>query len=388
VGDLQDGTFFRRVRIQMDGRLWEIGEFNFVPALEQVSKSIPTLDEAWVGVTKIPILGTIRVGNQKIPQGLEGDMISTSRDMTFLEQAVFTDAFFDNFGAGILTANSALDDRVTWQGMLWRPKSVTRDNTGAAFGDGAYAYTGRLTFLPVYENEGRFLIHVGGSATWRNAENPDPGVVGPSVVRFRARPQMRDAIGDYGNGVNPGNSSRWVDTGSIIADSASIFATEFLAIAGPLSFQAEAVWTYANNAVVNNVNQGNLGFSGYYVQVSYFLTGEHREYDRRFGRLGAHYIPNVFNPFWFLKDENGRWSWNTGAWELAARWSHLSLDDGLVQGGQLDGLELGLNWYLNNNMKVQFEYLHNNRYHKSATTPNGGISGNLDGFGIRTQLSF
>jgi phosphate-selective porin len=50
----------------------------------------------------------------------------------------------------------------------------------------------------------------------------------------------------------------------------------------------------------------------------------------------------------------------------------------------LDGLELGVNWYLNTNIKFQFEYLHNNRF---DTTP-GQLSGNLDGFGIRTQLFF
>src|SRR5262249_49921417 len=55
---------------------------------------------------------------------------------------------------------------------------------------------------------------------------------------------------------------------------------------------------------------------------------------------------------------------------------------GAIQGGKLDGLELTLNWYLNTNLKIQFEYLHNNRYDLRA----GQVPGNLDAFGIRTQL--
>src|SRR5258708_35538549 len=82
IGDLQDGTFFRRVRIQMDGQAWEIVEFNLEYALEQVSQGIPNLDEFWVGVQKIPVIGSIRVGHIKVPQGFEGDMVSSSKAMT------------------------------------------------------------------------------------------------------------------------------------------------------------------------------------------------------------------------------------------------------------------------------------------------------------------
>src|SRR5205823_2086747 len=109
-------------------------------------------------------------------------------------------------------------------------------NAGADFGDGEYAATGRLTGLPIDECEGRHLLHLGVSGTWRKAERPDPGGADPQIVRFRARPSLRDAIGDFGTtsvgGIPnelsptavplPGNTSRLVDTGNVQADATTV----------------------------------------------------------------------------------------------------------------------------------------------------------------------
>ena len=77
-----------------------------------------------------------------------------------------------------------------------------------------------------------------------------------------------------------------------------------------------------------------------------------------------------------------------GAWEVAARYSHVDLNDGAgltrVQGGKMDGLSFGLNWYLNTNLKVQFEYVYNHRYE----LPPGVISGFTSGFGTRIQFMY
>ena len=63
------------------------------------------------------------------------------------------------------------------------------------------------------------------------------------------------------------------------------------------------------------------------------------------------------------------------------------MNDGPVQGGIFSGVTLGLNWYLNSNLKVQFEYVHDSRWNKLAGA-NGNISGNVDGFGTRMQFQF
>jgi hypothetical protein len=49
-----------------------------------------------------------------------------------------------------------------------------------------------------------------------------------------------------------------------------------------------------------------------------------------------------------------------GAWELAARWSYIDTNGtaGTGPGGQLNDLTFGLNWYMNNFTKFQFNYIH------------------------------
>jgi phosphate-selective porin len=119
-GDLQDGTFFRRARIQTDGTFWEVFEWSTEFQFEQVREGIPQFDELFAGITKVPVLGTIRVGHQRVPQGLEGDQVSSSRAMTFLEKAPYTDAFYQNFAPGIWTGSSVLGEHLTWAAMVYR----------------------------------------------------------------------------------------------------------------------------------------------------------------------------------------------------------------------------------------------------------------------------
>jgi phosphate-selective porin OprO and OprP len=399
VGDLQDGTFFRRIRPVWDGNAYNTFEWNVILALEQLQAissanqaGLINLDEVWAGVYDIPILGRVRAGHMKVPQGLEGNQFSSSRAMTFQENAAYTDAFYNIFGSGICILNSALDNRVTWQGMLYRDDNP-RANTGADFGDGAYAGTARTTALLLDEDEDRHLFHVGLSGTWRKAEKADAtlGLSGPDIVRLRARPELRDAMGGFGDGSSlPGNSGRMVDTGNIAAPSTGVVGSELLYILGPFSAQAEWAVAYLNNAVTGtgrNLVDRTRSFNGGYVMLSYFLTGETRYYDKTYGRLGTFYINRPFTNFWAHRSEDGGLTWGSGAWEIAARYSYLNLNDGPIQGGVMGGTTIGLNWYLSSNLKVQFEYLTNNRYDKTSGA-NGTVPGFVDGFGIRTQMQF
>ena len=47
-----------------------------------------------------------------------------------------------------------------------------------------------------------------------------------------------------------------------------------------------------------------------------------------------------------------------GAWEVKARYSGLDLNDSNINGGELNNITTGLNWYLNPNTKIMWDYVH------------------------------
>jgi len=382
-GELQDGEFFRRIRIQFDGQAWEVFEWNLEYALEQTTQGISNLDEFWVGIKDLPIIGSIRAGHNKVPHGFEGDSVSSSKAMTFLERSFMGETFFfENFATGVWFGNHFLDDHATYSAMVYRQDDNFHGNVGADFGDGPYGYTARLTALPIYENEGRCWLHLGASYTYLKAEKPDPGLAQPSTARFRTRPLFRDAIGDFGNGVLPGNSSRLIDTGALPASGSDILGLEAVYVRGPFSLQAEWAFATIYGATVGG-RTGDHAFNGGYVQASYFLTGENRAYDRRLGREASNYVDGPFTPFWLARRPDGSWTSGLGAWELAARYNYINLNDGNLRGGVADGIEVGLNWYFNPNVKLQFEYIDNLRWHRAGLS-----AGDVQGFGTRVQIQF
>lgn len=77
------------------------------------------------------------------------------------------------------------------------------------------------------------------------------------------------------------------------------------------------------------------------------LTGEHRPYRTERGIFGGIQPKNNFG-------SNGGW----GAWEVAARYSHIDLNDKGVGGGELGDFTFGMNWYLNPNVRFMFNYVH------------------------------
>ena len=159
---------------------------------------------------------------------------------------------------------------------------------------------------------------------------------------------------------------------------------EALYIRGPFSVQAEYGWNWVDNAI-GVINSGaalnpaltppqNYMFNGGYIQVAYTLTGETRAYDKRVGTLAREYFgkSGPYSKAYITRDDCGNIISSWGAWEIAARFSYVDLNDGSgttrIQGGEMDGVTLGLNWYLNNNLNVMFDYAFNNRYDVPTVT--------------------
>ena len=106
---------------------------------------------------------------------------------------------------------------------------------------------------------------------------------------------------------------------------------------------------------------GSPEFSGWYVEGSWVLTGEAKVYQPNASNneYSSWQAPNVIKPFSLDGD-----SW--GAWELATRYSTIDLNwnagkagsvvpVGGIRGGEEKIWTIGLNWYLNKNVRVMFD---------------------------------
>jgi phosphate-selective porin OprO/OprP len=170
---------------------------------------------------------------------------------------------------------------------------------------------------------------------------------GSQTVRLRDRPEIRV------------DGTRLVDTGAIAAKTATMFAFD-----GGVNFENFFVGGEWAQFEVDRLATATLAadtptFSGWYVEGSWVITGEPKSYtvsatNNEVGGFGA---PKVANPFSFDGD-----SW--GAWELTARYSNTDLNwnptlaatataQAGINGGEERVFLIGLNWYLNNNVKLQ-----------------------------------
>lgn len=343
IGDLQDGVFFRRARFKFDGTAYGILEWDM--DAELLADERVTFDGLWIGLKQVPVVGHVRVGHLKIPQGLES--VTSNRVSTFTERATIFDAFFREFGPGVQAFDQFWDNNATWDVCFHR---IDFEGDGIDTADGEYAATGRLTFIPYSEEHDRRLLHLGGSASFRDSKFE--AAENEKIIRLRSRPEVRDAR------LLP----FFVDTEAIVADSNTVLGAEAAWVDGPFSLQAEYVASLVSDPTDGGLTGDDAWFHGYYIQASYFLTGEHRVYDRHHGRF-ARVIPHT--SAWTIDPTSHahqpRVSWGSGAWEVAARYSRVNLNDADIRGGRLSDVTLGVNWYLNANFRIQWNYLYSDR---------------------------
>lgn len=370
--DNSAATFLRRVRFRFEGDVYEqfdyLVQYDFANAANENSgleppsvsnlSNTPVPCNVWVQARDLPYLGSVRLGHQKKPLGMANNTSHTS--LPFMERPDNHDAFYGPFDSGyalgITSRNMAESGRATWQYGVYRPMTNT---FGVAIDKGAYG--GRVTALPVYEDEGRRLIHIGfGTMTGELPENQ---------LRVRARPVLRNGPG-FAVPV-------LVDTGEIPGSRQYTLAPEFAAVFGSWTVQAEWAGQFLADAIVNGAPPVTVFYHGAYVEVLYFLTGEHQEYDQRDGTFGR-VIPR--NNFHVVKGDACR---TYGAWQLGARFSYVDLTDNSINGGQVYDWTAGVNWYLTPTMKLQFNYILEHR-----DGPQDVATGWFNGIGMRAAYVF
>lgn len=369
-GDIANGADIRRARLGAKGAINEVVNYTFQMDFGFFGR--PTFTDVFVEQTNIPYLGKVRVGQWKQPFSLE--VVSSYRYTTFMERSVLFQSFtpFRHLGAGFY--DNSEDLTTTWAASVFTTgqdqfgNTLFEGGTAAPFSHinmGGVGTAERLTWLPYWDEctEGRDYLHLGAAHFF----SAPPG----QTVVFRSIPEL--FIGQAANVVNGGSSFQptpggangtpfFVNTGNLTVNYYNILGTEILYVRGPFSFQSEAMVNFVDRATPGGgVTATSAVLPGAYGTVGYFLTGEHRPYDRKGGVIDR-IMP--FNNFSF-KDGCRT---GIGAWELAGRVSYLDLNDRAIQGGTLTDYTVGINWYANPYVKFVFNYIHADSFY-------GGLGG-------------
>ena len=168
--------------------------------------------------------------------------------------------------------------------------------------------------------------------------------------------------------------NKLVDTGTLPASSASVYGGELGLSWRNFLVQGEYYQIGVTQAKLPDVPAPRLGFNGGYVEGGWVLTEEPHPYDVERAAWGR---PKADHPF-SLADGG------IGAWELAARYSTVSLNSnavlgisesvtGGIFGGQQQIAALALSWYPNDWLRfmLQFQYVDLNKLNSAGTVQIG-----------------
>jgi len=355
VGDLQDAADFRRARIIAQGVSHEV--YRYVFGVDFALGGRPSFLDIYIEHVDLPVIQNARVGHFFEPFSLE--RVTQNRNNTFMERSL-VDTFAPARNLGAMMNGWTDTEMSTWQIGTFR--TASNDYGNDSF-DSGQALTMRGTHLLYYDEPsgGRHYLHLGACYSYRDTYE--------NQVRFRNSPEIRVQEPNQPSNFGP----IFVDTGNIPASSFQLFDAEFCWTAGSLSVQSE----YALSTV-DQIGGPLLFFDAFMAQVSYFLTGEFRPYDRQ---KGIHNRPIPHSNFFYVRGGQGN-CMGRGAVELAARFSLIRLNDENIQGNNLHDFTAGVNWYWNPYTRVRFNYirawLDDTAFGKSAT----------DIYGMRMDFEF
>lgn len=335
--DLNDGTNFRRAQFGIDGKLlsdWAYSLiYEFGGSGQEDSGRIQDIYLQYNGFDWV----CLRAGAFS-PLVNYDDAIS-SADSLFIERATPAELSRQITGGDGRTGISAYANGEEWNASL----ALTGAPIATQSFDEQLALVGRLAFLPVKSAE--FNVHVGANSSYvlrPGDQGPDVAASARYPLRLRDRPEMRV------------DGTRLIDTGNINSDTYWNPGVELAANFYNFYVQAEHYWYRFAREQVPGPVLPDPDFSGWYVALAYALTGEARNWNPS-GGVFSNLKPA--KPLTF--DAEG-----LGAWEIALRYSFADLNyrtelpvaAGGIFGGEQSAWTVGLNWYVNNNIRFLLNY--------------------------------
>ena len=323
-----NGTSIRRARFAVKGQIDEswYGEFDM-----DLANGLVELKDALIRYTGIPNLD-LQVGNFKENFSIQRN--TTSRYLQFMERPMVCSALTPSRHLGI-NAKYAKDWLWISAGAFTQEVAGSEEWTNVAdnnkdFGRNAgYSLTTKVVFRPLYKLDNASL-HIGAAYSYRTTKvSQATGEWGT----YRASARNSTSI----------NRKKYMDTNNLKGyDHNNLWTVELAGHWNGLRYEAAYV---GDNVRFNDEGVSSINFSGWYAQAGYLLFGGRQRYDANGGK--------------YTKIKPGK-KW--GDLELCFRYEFLDLNapERKVFGGSAEAYTVGLNWWVNNNVKVQLNYQYNN----------------------------
>jgi phosphate-selective porin OprO and OprP len=331
------------------------------------------VENAYLSYTGLkPFGGKLAVegGVMDLPYTL--DEASSSNNIPFMERAA----------SGVIAQNIAAGDFRSTAGARWYTDTfwagayATGPTTGAIHSASSINPPGTTEQFGAFARaagqivSGKdYSLHIGGDAQWL-IRPPHNLIAGTQTLTLNDRPELR---------IDP---TTLISTGAIAdVSGAQVYSAEAAATYGPLFLQGEYFWFNVDRNAFSPLP--SLKFQGGYAEAAYVLTGETRRYNAGSASYGGIAPANPFSL------SGGGW----GAWEIAGRFSTMDLNDQLarasgIAGGRQNIYTLALNWYVNDNVRFLFNYLHGDVTKQISPTNFGDAGAKFDAFAMRTQVAF
>lgn len=182
-------------------------------------------------------------------------------------------------------------------------------------------YAARFTFSPLHTAEQ--TLHFGLSMNYRGLHENHNSIEYSAGPGFNAPHTL-----SLTTAIPVDHASKVVGMGA-----------ELAGIWGPFSMQAEYMRLHADG----KASLADYEYSGYYVNASWVVTGESKNYDFASGTFGR-------------VDPMSK----SGAWEVLAQYDYIGLKDHNVGSGHQHVTTVGATWWVNSNLRVMANWVHSN----------------------------
>jgi phosphate-selective porin OprO/OprP len=370
--DLSSGSNFRRVYLGVAGTLFGDWSYNFNYDFggSGGTETPGHIQSVYLQYDGLKPFG-VRVGAFPPSASLEDN--TSPADTPFLERNSPADVARNIAGGDGRDALAVFYAGDRFYGSF----AYTGDKIGdSAVFDEQQALLGRLSYLLYSADDVKAVASTNGSYVFKIADTA-AGANAARAITLSDPPEL--TVDDAG--------TKLISTGSLNAESVGQWGVE-----GALQWQN--LFTQAGYFGYDVDQRGaapSYSFDGWYGEATWVLTGESRVYNSATSSFSN---PKPRIPFSL---SGGGW----GAWELAARYSDLDLNDragvlgksipaGGLRGGDQRIFTTGLNWYPNNALKfeLQFQNVEINRIGTLQGVANSEIGQTYDTIALRSQIQF